>query len=538
MRSAAFLLLLSGPLWADVLVLKDGRKFPGKVAEKPGHYEVAGDGGLRTFLKDEVDRVLTDPKSLLGDSERLLEEVKGEYQKALEIQDLQVQGAKLKESIGKLTRARESFAGARELFPEDRFSDLDQKLVQVMQLMRLLRERVGSDIAGTAPRAAPAPVPAPVPAPAVRPAAPVRPPPAPAESPTLSLDEAFGILADPPRRADAAMRVAARDSFRARRASFEGGTDLATAAMLFLSQPEPAGKAGAALQAYFAKWLKEPAKLAPQAHLEAARYLASARQAEPAAAEGFQVFALGHLSHSAPGPETDRVAVQLGLAARGGLPATPEGHAARDLALWLASGDYDLAVLAYAREHKSAVDTPVVRFLWAYALTLQAQERKRGFDKAAAALEAVRPVEAPFRDHAAALAKSVRNAAVCNHCGGEAKVRCTGCHGKKEVRHDCPKCKGVGAVTAGGLVSCNGCAGRGYLKLLRCAQCKDGFPECRACDRKPRMPPAIEDLFVAARCAACEGTGSAFRGVAFPCRGCMGLGQKLTPRADPSKILP
>jgi tetratricopeptide (TPR) repeat protein len=541
MRCVGFLLLLAGTLAADVVVLKDGKKFGGKVVEKPAHYEVTGDGGLRTFLKDEVEKVLTEPKALLGDSEKLLDEAKQDYQKALEIADPAQQNPKLKEAIAKLTKAREAYAGARELFPEDKFSDLDLKLVQVMQLMRLLRERVGSEIAGKpGPRpvvTAPAPV---APAPALAPPPP--PPPAPVDTSLLSLDEAFAILLDPAKRNNPALRSVARDAFRGRRASLAGGADLATAAMIFLSRPDADWKVEASLAEYFARpWLKETAKLSPAVHLEAAKFLAEKFPAakKAGADEALALFATGHLAHAAPGPEADRLGQAVGLVVRGGVPGTPEGHAALDLLQWIAAGDYDLAALAYAREYRPSADTPVVRFLWAYALLRQAQAKKRGFEKPAAAYAAVRPTEAAFRDHAAALEKSVRNAAVCTYCGGEARVRCTGCHGKKEVRDDCPRCKGVGAVNTGGrLAPCAGCQGRGYLKLQRCSQCKDGFPECRVCDRKPRTPPAVDDFFLSSKCSSCEGSGSAFRGAAVPCRGCMGLGVKLTPRADSSKILP
>ena len=89
-----------------------------------------------------------------------------------------------------------------------------------------------------------------------------------------------------------------------------------------------------------------------------------------------------------------------------------------------------------------------------------------------------------------------------------------------------------------GLTPCAGCRGRGFLKLARCSKCKDGFPECSACDKKPRVPPELDDMFLAVPCGSCAGRGTPFRNVALPCRGCHGLGHKLTPRADPSKILP
>ena len=54
----------------------------------------------------------------------------------------------------------------------------------------------------------------------------------------------------------------------------------------------------------------------------------------------------------------------------------------------------------------------------------------------------------------------------------------------------------------------------------------------------PLPGPALEDICSATPCGACEGRGLAFRNAAVPCRSCLGLGQKLAPKLDPSKILP
>jgi hypothetical protein len=280
-------------------------------------------------------------------------------------------------------------------------------------------------------------------------------------------------------------------------------------------------------------------------HLEAAKFLAdriaALRKSDPTAStDVLNLFALGHLGEAAPGPEADKVAQGLGLMVVDKVAGTSEGHVVADLQGWIAAGEFELAVLAYGKEVRGTPgDSPASRFLWSYALLRQAHLKKKHFDRAAKALDGVASPDAATRDHALALAKSVRNVAVCSHCSGEGKVRCTNCHGKKEVRFDCAKCKGVGAVSAGGgLASCASCKGRGFDKLSRCNKCKDGYPECSVCDRKPRNPPELEDVFLATPCGNCGGRGLLFQKVQWPCRSCLGLGQKLTPRADPSKILP
>jgi len=533
MRVILAVLLCGGLLRADVLVLKDGRKIPGKVVEKPGHYELTDEGGLKTFLREEVEKVLASPKDLLDGVDAGFEEAKKEFTEAVDLKDAARQTALLKQAIAKVTRVREAYAAARELFPEDKYADLDLKLVQVMQLMRLLRERVGSEVARSlAP-------PAPAPAGPARPAAPPPPPPPPPPpAAALGLQDALAILCDPAKRAEPSLRSTARDAFRTHRASLGAGPDVGTAALLFLSRPEADWKLQGPAQAAFQDYLQKPwFRGAPAAadHLQAASHLAAAAKTSPAAAEALGLFAMAHLSQAPAGPESDRAAQGLGLAAREGRLGTLEGHAVRDLGEWIASGDFDFAALAYAREFKAAADTPSVRFLWAVALLRQALARARGYEKAAAALEAVRPADPAFRDHVAALAKSVKNVAVCSSCSGAGKSRCTACHGRKEVRTDCAPCRGTGAVN---LTPCRPCGGRGFLKLQRCSKCRDGFPECRACDKRPRQAPSLDDVLLGAPCAPCEGRGTAFRALAIPCRSCWGLGQKLTPRADPSKILP
>ncbi|HEX7900195.1 MAG TPA: hypothetical protein VF950_20675 [Planctomycetota bacterium] len=516
-KAAAAFLLLGLSLHADVLILKDKRVFTGKLVEKPSHWEVTTEGGLKTFLKEEVEKVVTSPKEYLGDADKRFEEAKAEFTKAVELKDLNEQSALLKAAIPKLTQAREAYAAARELFWEDKYAELDLKLVQIMQLMRLLRERVGSEIAKGPPTAA---VPAPVA---------VAPPPPPTPAAVNALDEALATLIDPARRADAVRRAAARDAFRAGGHAFVGGSEVATAAAVFLSRPETPG-----LQDYFGKpWIKS--KPGSPDQIQAAAFLAGQIKANPGAADVLLLFAAAHLSQSPAGPEAEKAARDAGILLKDGRAGTAEGLALRDIAGWLATGDFDLAALAYAREYKATSDTPAVRFLAAYATVRLAQAKKRGYTVAASAMEAVKPLDAPFRDHTLALGKSVRNVAVCSACSGEGKFRCTGCHGKKEVRDDCPKCRGTGAV---GLTPCAGCRGRGFLKLARCSKCKDGFPECPSCDKKPRVPPELDDMFLAIPCGACAGRGTPFRNVAIPCRSCHGLGHKLTPRADPSKILP
>ncbi len=539
--SFAVLVCLCGTLSADVLVLKDGSRVGGRLVEKASHYEITTDAGLRTYLKEEVDKVIKDPKEVLGDADKILAEAKADYLRGMEIQDLNAQGAVMKETAAKLSKARELIATTRDLFPEDKYADLDVKLVQLMQLMRLVRERVGSDMAKRSGLpGGPSLVNAPPPPPGV------------------TIEEAFSILTDSGKRADPAQRIKARDTFRGQRAYSPELYEVATAAMLFLSKPEADWKmdapAAAALQEYFNQpWLKDPKKISPAQHQAAAQWtsdkIAALKKASGAAqVEPIQLFGIGHLGQAPAGPEQDKTARLLGLSLQNGILGTPEGFAVRDMNAWMAGGDYDLAVLAFVKDHR-ATDTPIVRFVWSNALLRLVQAKKRGWDRPVSAFTTVSIADTSGKDHVTALIKSIKAAGNCNQCLGEGKLRCTNCHGKTEHRTDCDKCKGKGKIPEPGYSSlsssgfavpeipCYPCRGRGFTRLVKCEKCKGGWNDCRQCE-KEKAAPALEDICSAQGCYQCDGRGFVFRKILWACKSCLGLGQKLTPKSDPTKILP
>jgi hypothetical protein len=529
MRVLAVLLFLCSALAADVVILKDGNKVSGKVVDKNDHYEVATETGVRGFLKTEVDRIVTSPKEFLGDADKTLDEVKQAYQAALTIADPGEQQARVKEAIAKLRTAREAYSTTRELFPEDKYAELDQKLMQVMQLMRLCRDRLHSERESND-----------------RPSfTPVRPVPG-----GMELAEAFSILLDPAKRSDAVRRAAARESFRIQRASSPEVYELATAAMLFLSRSDAEwnlqGASLKALQEYFAKpWLKDPAKMTPVTHQEAAKWLADQAAAlkktdAGAQTEPITLFGIGHVGHAPAGNESDKVARLLGLQVLNGIAGTPEGHVVRDLNSWIANGDFDLAVLAWVKEYRS-IDTPITRFVWAYAMLRSVQAKKRGFERPVAAFNTIQTSNAVVRDHVAAIVKSIKVAGVCGACAGEGRIRCWNCCGKKHIVFPCPDCKGTGRmINKSGiqLDNCPRCKSTGNEKKYTCDKCKDGYNECKQCDKKQHAPPALEEICELSPCDQCDGRGFVFRRILWACKSCMGAGQKLVPKADPAKVLP
>lgn len=538
-RAVGLILLLSGTLFADVLVLKDGSRIAGRVVDKGLHFEVTTDGGLRTWRSDEVDHVITSPKELLGDSDKVFEEAKKQYTEALAIGDATEKNAKLKDALEKVRSVREILSSTRELFPEDRHADLDQKLMQTMQLTRLLRERVSVDVARAPSQINP------------------RGSFSGGSAYIERVPRAISVLVDPAQRADPEKKAWAVAAFREQK-----GDDFSAAARVFLTRPEAEWRLQGAVQKslaeYFTKpWLKEPSKQSAAEHLKAAAWLAeqvgTIRKTEPLAfVEALQLFGAAHLSQAETSPDAAKAAQGLGLILDEGIPGTAEGQAVHDMDAWIASNDFDLAALAFTKEFRE-IDSPAVRYVWAYALTCIAHAKRKGFDPAQSAYGSVPTAAAPVKEHLAAMQKSIKAAAVCSNCTGEGRLRCTNCHGVKEVRYACPKCNGKGKYLPPGLVqqpqggfrmrgpqmmTCLPCKGTGVEKVFRCEKCKDGYMTCRPCDGKPKSPPDFEDFCSRQACPDCEGRGSALRNVRWACPSCLGLGQKLQPRAEPSKLLP
>jgi len=408
--------------------------------------------------------------------------------------------------------------------------------MQAMQLLRLLRERVSVDVARM---------------PGI-----VNPGSRSSVGGAAYLERiprAISVLVDPAQRADGEKRAWAVAAFREQR------DDFCVAARVFLTRPEAEwrlqGAALKSLQEYFAKpWVRDPSKTPAADQIKAAAWLAeqvaSIRKSEPAApVEALQLFGAAHLSMADPGPEASKVATSLGLIVDEGVAGSREGQAVHDLDGWIASGDYDLAALAFTKEFRD-VDTPAVRYVWAYSLLCLAHQKHKGFERAASSYASVPAA----KEHMAAMAKSVKAVAICSNCLGEGKLRCTNCHGIKEVRFACAKCGGKGKYPPPGLVqppagngfrgrgptmmTCLQCKGSGVEKVIRCEKCKDGYVTCKSCDGKPKPPHDFDDFCARTPCPDCEGRGSALRNVRWACPSCLGLGQRLSPKADPTKQLP
>jgi len=630
MRRTVFTLAILGlavsTALGDGIVLKDGRKLSGRVVEKPDGYEVTVEGQTVGFPKAEVTQWFKHPKEVLGDAEKQVEDAKKLYAEAVVMSDEKAAEAKFREALPKVQKAREAYVEARELFPEG-YPELDAQLINVMKLMRLVRERFHSQIAGTdAPvkvKEAPPPPAKPViknPEPE-----PSKPTPAVESSSVTSLHDALVVLVDPARRADLVQRAAALSQFRKAADGKTPIADVATAGSQFLERTDvqwglasdtvlvkgPSGETkysgrleirsettsiliqpdrkevrirstpdgqkfvtppGAAefkatevklstdqksdaleaLQAFF--------KILDAAKLEAledkdvsdgVKFLAGKikdLRAKGQPVEALSLFVAGPASalveknKGKATPEIEAAFKDLGFEKSefGAVWGRKECLALDDYRKWLASGEYGMGIVQFNNDYRNLGDLNV-RYAFALLMLFKALGENRNYQKPAAYLEsAAAGANGVARDHFIALAKSIRDEAPCNLCGGTHKVNCSACKGDKKVNLECTKCGGSGKIqTFNGVKGCPGCQGKGRYNNVDCPKCKaTGKTECKARGCQREVPkPTFESFAEAYKCRDCQGRGSLMRHVAYLCDDCNGIGLILQPKSDPTKLL-
>ena len=547
-RNLLAILFLGGFLsiaWGDAVILKDGRKVIGRVTEKKEYYEISVDGQTLTFDKDDVRKWVKSPKEITGDADRLIEEAKKIYSEAVEMKDDKAADAKFREALPKVTKAREALAEARDLFPEGH-TELDTQLVNVMKLMRLVRERVGSQMAGPPVAVKDAPPPQVVPKVEVRPVEPepkAEPPPA-----AFALADAFAILADPAKRGDEKQRGQARAFLKTAAAGKSPVRDAALAAYLVLARPEidvqPFFKAappdklealsdkevGEGIKALAAK-VKELRAKGSDPSIEPLTLLASGAASSLIAKNG------GKAS-----PEIETAFKDLGFEKSefGTVWGRKDGLAMEDYRKWVAAGEFALAIVQFQKDYAHLPEL-APRYAMCLLMVFKAIQDNRGYSRAASQFEvqARATPTAASRDHLQALAKSVREESPCAACAGTHKINCATCRGKGKFNGQCGKCGGSGKINSfRGDVTCVICKGAGGFKDVKCPKCKEtGKVDCRArdCDREVK-PPKFENFANAYQCQVCRGR-SLLRHVAIPCVECTGIGLILQPKLDPAKLL-
>ncbi len=136
----------------------------------------------------------------------------------------------------------------------------------------------------------------------------------------------------------------------------------------------------------------------------------------------------------------------------------------------------------------------------------------------------------------------------CKDCKNGLNV-CSTCQGKRTVFTPCAACGGEGyvpspAVVAGGKMNlkmkCKTCTGEKGI-TSSCKACGgSGVVRCSTCGGKDRGAAAsasISSVYTAEKCDACDGKGWPLPNVAVPCEKCQGLGVRLKPASDATKML-
>ncbi len=539
-----FVAALVSTALGDGLILNDGRKLVGRVSEKAEHYEITVEGQQLTFAKDDVKQWIKSPKEVVGDADKLVAEAKQLYLEAVEIKDDKAADAKFRDALPKVTKAREAYAEARDLFPEG-YPEIDSALVNVMKLMRLVRERIGSQVA-----AAPAVVKLkeePPPAPKIE----VKPePPPPPPKPEFGVRDAWAIVIDPARRADEGQRAQARAFLRRLAEGKAPFADLHLAGQAFLSmKPEPAGPLADFFKALGVDGLEAlPEKEALAALKALAGKIKELRSKGPdAAGVEAPLFAAGAGSAllmragGKPTPEIEALFKELGFekSEYASVWGRKDALAMDEYRRWVASGEYGLGVVQFQNDFRSAPER-AVRYALGLLMVFKAMQDNRNYNRAAAYLEGeARSVPAAAAEHMRALAKSVREESPCMACAGTHKINCSACKGKTKLNLECGGCGGSGKVNNfKGIVTCRFCNGVGIFKNKDCPKCKaSGKAECKArgCTR-PVQPPKFDSFADAYKCGFCKGKGNLLTHVAFACPECLGLGMVLQPKNDPSKL--
>ena len=532
------------PASADALLLNDGRALSGQVSEKDGVYTLKADGQELTFAKDEVTKWCKPPADLIGADAGAYEEAKAVYREAVAIGDGAARSAKMREALAPVTRARNAYARARDLFPEDKYSDLDKTLGLISQLMRLIREQVGAE---GIPPSAPPPVVA-----NEAPPEPGKAAPAPAADP-MPFAQALQILADPARRSDPLVRRAARERFA--RSAADNGTfaDFAAAAREYLDAPDADTSPSApVLQEYLAKAkIAELEAFTPVRHLDAAKLLGERwRAIPPPRPHWLPAFAAAHLSAlTAAGPRPDlksdleTCAADLGFRKSdyGEVWGPPEGLAAVDLRVWSGMGVYDLAVAQFKKDY-GGLNEFGIRYASAWLQLMDAMQKKANYRKAATAWTALASGSWPpvQKAHVGAIADALRKNLPCSICGGTHKLRCPVCRGAKQTTLICKQCLGRGKMmTFTRFVMCRMCKGVGTFQNVNCPKClAQGEIDCKASGCKgPVPPPEFGSIASAVKCRRCGGRGTVLPRAPIRCPSCVGLGLKVVPTADPRKVL-
>ncbi|HLY08731.1 MAG TPA: protein kinase [Planctomycetota bacterium] len=350
----------------------------------------------------------------------------------------------------------------------------------------------------------------------------------------------YGTLRDPAERRGAEKRLAAAIYFRtgAPKSAFHHAADI------FLSRDEAAwkldGPAAAGLQEYLnspelnhAEGGRRSEGMTPERHQKLLELLIQKiAEAGTAPVDALQLFACAHIQElQAKKGKIDTALLLQGKFAKGPI-LDLWGPAASVVRVELASlllRPPGLWVTRAAESASIAGDFPT-RYLGALC-TL----KDSAFD-AASAMERWKKLSSGAPDAAAwaklcdAVADRIKIEMTCEMCLGQGRISCSACGSTGAML--CVTCRGTGKVSdpsEGTNVTCKTCQGR---RAVACTIClgQKGM-KCPLCDGKKTRPQLTGThyrmILELGLCETCQGAGSLYTGVAYPCPACDGNGRVL-----------
>lgn len=133
----------STPLAADVLILKNGDKIEGDVAEKGDTYDVKTKYGVQTVPKSDVKKIIKSARQMTDEADTLLKKARGIFDDAVQNEtNPEERNRKLNVAIGQLDSALKIYNEAREIFPGPECSYIEEGIKAAIQESRKCRYKL------------------------------------------------------------------------------------------------------------------------------------------------------------------------------------------------------------------------------------------------------------------------------------------------------------------------------------------------------------------------------------------------------------
>lgn len=141
MRAGILVLVLSLSLAGDVIVLKDGTRYSGRLVDKGDAWEVTTKHGSLLVKKSEVDQILTDPRDASAKVDALRAEGQRLYEEACTKVDADERNHLLGQAIERFEEAKKIYTDLRLDFPADQYAWLDDEILEIGQAIKLARDK-------------------------------------------------------------------------------------------------------------------------------------------------------------------------------------------------------------------------------------------------------------------------------------------------------------------------------------------------------------------------------------------------------------